>query len=348
MNKPVGVIVTGVLLIFLAFLGTTSTIIMFIGFALFRQVSAPARAIVIAETVLFVLMAIPTAFTWLVAIGLFRNKNWARIGAIVLGAFSALAGVFSGVSILLALQSRLFRAQFAHQHFALFVGEIFWLLIAIFGVWLIIYFNLESVRKSFRPVGGPAYPSVPALDAQIAQATYPQGSVPSLSPAGSGLRVSRIVVLVFAGLNLVGSLFMLVMACLGMPLVFPGLILEGHKASLALVIFAAINLVIAIGLWRRFQPAYYFALAMQLLGIVYSLSLLNPSFRARAIASSVEITARLSPQQPAQISAMMLSFQGGFIIVNGIVMSLLMAFIVWALLRDLADVRNAPTAQGHN
>jgi hypothetical protein len=120
--------------------------------------------------------------------------------------------------------------------------------------------------------------------------------------------------------------------------------LQGHAAALALIVLAAINIVIAIGLFRRFPPAYYAALALQLLGMVSSLALLSPSFRARTIQASTAFAMRMTPAQPSQMQPMIHSIQNRALLVNAILLPFVLAFFTWAILRDLANVRdNAAT-----
>ncbi len=339
MKKPAGVIVSAVLLTFLAFTGTISTLTMVALAVMLPHPAASVRQATVIEGILIALMAIPTVIAWCVAIGLFRGKNWARIGAVVLGVLIALSGVFFGALIQLAMQSPLMRAQFAPNHASFVIAEFFWLLLAVFGIWLIVYLNLEPVRQFFRLSAGGAQLPMTAPNAWPAQAPC---SVPS--QARGGLKAARVVVLVFAGLNLFGSVTLLLMAVMGLPLVYPGLNLQGSAASLAMVVLAAINTAIAIGLWRRFPPAYYTALVLQLLGIVSSLAMLTPSFRARALASSVAITSRLSAPPTPQVANMVHGLQNVILIFNAVLMPVVFVLIIWALLRDLKDIRNAASA----
>jgi hypothetical protein len=357
MKKPTGVIIAAVLLVLLAIVGTLSTIaVAWVGVIMPHPATNGPQPQIVA-VILFAFFALPTIFTWCVGLGLFRGKNWARIGGVVLGCLIALSSAFFALTTVAMMMVPQFRSQFGNARFGLIIGVLFYLLLAAFGVWLAIYLSLRSVRQTFRSnlvyvPNTAAYSSPASFDSAATSLPTPPPApayiaVPSLAmpETGKGIALPRIVVLVFVMLSLLGSLSLLGMAVAGMPLFYLGVNLQGHAAALALVILAAINIVIAIGLFRRFPPAYYAALAMQLLGIVSSLALLSPSFRARTIQAGMGLATRITPvqppqMQPAQMQSMMHSIQNGVLILNAILMPLVLAFFIWAILRDLASIRN--------
>jgi hypothetical protein len=374
MKKPTGVIIAAVLLLLLAIVGTIFTIATALVAAIMPHPALSGRQSQIVEGILVALIALPTTFTWFVGVGLLRGKNWARIGGVVLGGLMALLFAFFAFGITAMMMAPQFRLQFANTRFGLVTGVVFYLLLAAFGLWLVIYLSLKPVRQAFHPdpayvPTSVAYPSNAALDAATVSAFPASGPYSETSSASAqfnpGLKLPRIVVLVLAALNLVGSLSLLTMAAARFPLVFPGISLQGHAAALAMVVIEAINVVIAIGLFRRFPPAYYVALAMQALGVVSSLALLSPSFRARTIQASMVIAARMTPVQPpqmqsaqmqsaqmqsaqmqsAQMQSMMHSIQNGALLFNAIFVPFLLAFFIWAILRDLASVRGNTAAR---
>lgn len=362
MKKPTGVIIAAVLLVLLAIIGTLSTIAVAVVVAIMPHPAVTGRQSQIVEGILVAFLALPTIFTWCVGVGLFRGKNWARISGVVLGCLIALSSAFFALTTVAMMIVPQFRSQFANSRFSLIIGVAFYLLLAAFGVWLVVYLSLRSIRQFFRPniIYVPdtvAYPSPAAFDPAAATSLPTTPPAPAyvavLSSAtpetGKGIALPRIVVLVFAILSLFGSLSLLGMAAAGMPLFFLGVSLQGHAAALAMGALAAINIVIAAGLFRRFPPAYYAALAMQLLGIVSSLALLSPSFRARTIQASMVFAARMTPvqspqMQPAQMQSMMHTIQNGALLLNAILLPFVIAFFIWAILRDLATIRgNAAT-----
>jgi hypothetical protein len=361
MRKPTGVILAAVLLVLLAIIGTISTIAVAVVSAIMPHLAVTGRQSQIVAAILIAFFALPTIFTWCVGVGLFRGKNWARISGVVLGCLIALSSAFFSLTTVAMMTVPQFRSQFANARFGLIIGVVFYLLLAAFGVWLAIYLSLRSVRQTFRPniVYVPntvAYSSPIAFDPSAAtQLSTPAPAYiavpsPDTPEIGKGIALPRIVVLVFAMLSLLGSLSLLGMAAAGMPLFYLGVSLQGHAAALALVIFAAINIVIAIGLFRRFPPAYYAALALQLLGIVSSLALLSSSFRARTIQAGMVFAARMTPvqppqMQPAQMQSMMHSVQNGALLLNAILLPFVLAFFIWAILRDLASVRSNTAAR---
>jgi hypothetical protein len=357
MKKPTGVIIAAVLLILLAIIGTLSTISVALVSAIMPHLAVTGRQSRIVAVILFAFFALPTIFTWCVGLGLFRGKNWARISGIVLGSLIALSSAFFALTTVAMMMVPQFRSQFGNARFGLIIGVVFDLLLAAFGVWLAIYLSLRAVRQTFRPnlvyvPNTAAYASPVSFDSAATSLPTPPPApayiaVPSLATpeTGKGIPLPRIAVLVFVMLSLLGSLSLFGMAAAGMPLFYLGVNLQGHAAALALVTLAAINIVVAIGLFRRFPPAYYAALAMQLLGIVSSLALLSPSFRARTIQASVAFAMHMTPvqppqMQPAQMQSMMHSIQNGALILNAILVPLVLAFFIWAILRDLASIRN--------
>jgi hypothetical protein len=364
MKKPPGIIIAAVLLILLAVIGTIGTVGLVVVSAITPHPAINGRQMQVIEGVLAAFFALSAILKWCVGVGLFRGKNWARIGGVVLGALMALSYACFALGILAMMTMPQFRSQLANTHFALILCVLFYLLMTAFGLWLAIYLSLKSVRQAFHSdvayvPPSVAYPSNAALDAATAPAfpasvAYSETS-PTSAQFNAGLKLPRIVVLVLAALNLVGALSLLTMAAAGFPLVFPGISLQGHAAALAMVVIATINVVIAIGLFRRFPPAYYVALAMQALGVVSSLALLSPSFRARTIQASMVIAARMTPVQPpqmqsaqmqsAQMQSMMHSIQNGALLFNAIFVPFLLAFFIWAILRDLASVRGNTAAR---
>lgn len=331
MKKPAGVIVAAVLLVLLAFIGAVSTIMLGVIFPMTPHPGLNTHAAAVVEAILVACFAVPTLFTGCIAVGLFRGKNWARIGGTVLGVLLALGGAFFALSSAVFMQMPRFQAQVHTTRFAFILNIVFALLAAAFGLWMVIYLNLAPVRRAFRP------------DTQYVPATgtYPPPAfdLQSPQPAAAGLKVSRIVILVLAALSGLGSLVLLVMAAAGLPLLYPGLELQGHAAALAMIVFAAINLVVAIGLYRRFRPAYYAAIALQLLSALFGLLMLLPSYRERWIAASMAMSARISAPPPPQMATMMHNLQSGVLTFNALLVPCIAAFFIWALLRDLKDTR---------
>jgi hypothetical protein len=81
---------------------------------------------------------------------------------------------------------------------------------------------------------------------------------------GDAQHWTRIAVLVVAGFLLFDAWFLMGLTVVGFPLFGPvGGIYRGLLAQLAYVIGIALSLFLADGLYRRFLPAYYVALALQ-------------------------------------------------------------------------------------
>ena len=354
MQKSGGITVAAVLLTILAVIGTLSTIGFSVVVATMPRSGATAQqAGQIIQGVLIAFFAVPAICTWFIAVGLFRGRNWARIGGVVLGCLIAVASLFFLLSTMAMMLLPQTRMQLGSVRFGLVLAGGFYLGLAAFGVWLAIYLNLQRVRQAFRPntlyvPASVAYPPSSAYDptassvAPPAAATYVAVPSPATLQVSRGSSVPRIGVLTMAALSLVGSLSLLGMAMAGMPLFYLGATLHGNAARLALVVLAVLNIGIAIGLLRRFAAAYYASLALQVLGIASSLALLSPSIRARAVGSSMAFAAHMGPQLPqqqAQMQPMMHAIQNGALLLNAVLLPFVFCFFIWALWRDLTSIR---------
>jgi len=339
MRKPTGVVVAAVLLVLLALYGTATLLLVPVVLAIMPSPAPNAHAAtVIAGAVSVALIGLPTVLVWCVAIGLFRGRNWARIGGVVLGALIALGGLFLALCMTFAMQSPRLREQGTSPHQVFIFSIVFALGMTAFGLWLAVYLNTAPVKRAFRPVA----PQAALGDIPTAAAFDPPpylSAVPPDHPADRGSSVARVVVLLFAAFSLLGALSMSFMAALRLPLIFPGVTLSGHAAALAMVVIAAINTVIAIGLYRRFQPAYYCAIATQGLAIVSALALLIPSYRNHALAA---LSGRFAPPASPQMAAMQHTLQSVMLLAEGVLIPCLGVFFIWALLRDLTARARRP------
>ena len=111
----------------------------------------------------------PTLYAWFVVVGLFRGRNWARIGAIVLGSLmTVMGGLFTvGMTAMLVLpQSRM---QLATARPTLVIGALVYAILAAVGTLAgRPTSNTQSVKQAFRP--GTLYVPAPVTYTQPANA----------------------------------------------------------------------------------------------------------------------------------------------------------------------------------
>lgn len=156
MNAPAGVAIAAVVLGLMSFVGlliaAASIIAQFVmntplipHIPAVRMVSAGIDAFVIA----LVILAVCTI------IGLFRLKAWARYSVLFLGLLDLLAFSFMAIGFLIARVKWWMAPLSLPNNPHLKVGDILlWLaifygILALIGVWWMIYFNAKSVRESF-------------------------------------------------------------------------------------------------------------------------------------------------------------------------------------------------------
>jgi hypothetical protein len=219
----------------------------------------------------------------------------------------------------------------------------FFCVAAAFGCWLIVYLNLPGVKTWF---DGTTYyipstvtqPSQPAI--ADSHTTIIHGYTPISARASTtdkDPRIARMLVSLFAILCLVGATIMPMYAKWGIPITYLGIRLQGHAAADFHIVFACVNITIAIGLLRRIPLAYVVALILEALGAINRLLLLVPSYRLRA---SAFYAAHYDPwRHYSPWSQILRSTISGTLF---ILFSSMSAFFLWALWRDLASIRATP------
>jgi hypothetical protein len=246
-------------------------------------------------------------------------------------------------------------ARLNHGQQALAGAGLVYFLIAVFGIWLIVYFNLRSVRQVF--IGSTvympdsvAYPAPPfALNNLAGASAQPTATAPvhgyasvplqeRQRPGTAATSFARVVVLFFAILTCVGAILDLVLAARRKPFVYLGLTLHSPTANIALVIFASLHVAIALGLFRRFAPAYYAAIALHLCNMTSWVMRLAhfPRSSGKRVVAATHVPSLQLPHSAAFFQGMRISF-----IVFYAVFGLL---ALWALLSEIAAMRRAAHA----
>jgi hypothetical protein len=197
-------------------------------------------------------------------INLLQLREWARISMIV---FSALLLVMAVPGLLMMLVIRLPNPPASAyppgdgipspQHLMTAVRvvmAVFYALLALLGGWWIYFFNSQPIREFFRnpPTPAPASGRAPAVLA------------PTEMPGAPKRPVS---ITIIAYLALVGACMFPILNILRLPLTFLGFFFTGGKASLIVIGYMSVQLLMAYGLlrlekWGRSLAIYYFNFAI--------------------------------------------------------------------------------------
>lgn len=273
MRRPAGAIVAAILLGLAALLGIPFTVFGIV-FGLMGHVAPELPRTARASMIFGSIMELcGFVFCGCTAIGLFRLRPWARIAAIVLGGLSCFGCLMAGMGILLLRSTPgglPATPNPAAVGMVLTGTAVTCFAVALLGVWWVVYFNLGSTRRAFagqRP--SPESAAVP--DAIALAAAVPEPATPG----------SRIVLVVWSWLTLFSVLSLPMVLWMHTPLFFFGAILRGWAGTLTLLAFWAAEIYMALGIMRRWKPAWYLALFFQIYAVGYTATLLAPGVRAR-------------------------------------------------------------------
>jgi len=183
------------------------------------------------------------------SIGLFRLKEWARISTIVFAVLLILMSGFGGLMMVLVPLPTTpnSSADASIQAWVrLFMGMVSLALVSL-GVWWTVFLTRRKAKEQFVP------PQVAGTDGTVLS----NGGVPSLAnavlPLSSAPR-RPLSLTILAWFLLVGCLFAPFSIFLHAPVMLFNRILTGWQGTAYLVIFAALNLYVGIGL-LRFKPS---------------------------------------------------------------------------------------------
>lgn len=347
MPKLTGVMVAVILLAIFALMGTVVVVVLLAAVGHTPALATPSGQIV--QSVLVALLSVPTLLAWAVVAGLIRGRNWARIAGIVLGALMTAFGLLICLGSIALLLIPGTRAHLAYGQQALASAGLLYFLFVVFGIWLIVYLSLRSVRQAFSGASvyvpdSVAYPAPPfALHHLAGAVSRPSAAAPAHGYAsmplqadprpGAPTSVARIFVLLLVGNLAIAVLRRLHSLALRTPLYYLGVTLHGHAAAFATLFLAVLDLAIVLGLLRRFAPVYYVALIRQICSIVtWILQIVGAHHRVLAARSAVTGHARA-----AQNVAFAQSVQIGFVVL----FAALEVVFLSALLADLATLRRA-------
>jgi hypothetical protein len=302
MRKPAGVIAAAVVMGLMALLGILGVSLSLVVFLFMHNpVNIPGFRVMVVLGNLLVLGFF--LFSGWTVVGLFRMRRWARGAAIVIGVLVCLfsggagAGMLAVRNLVPAMPPPTGEPATLLSSLPLIIAGIagFYFLIALIGLWWAVYFSLPTVRGAFAGAG---------LMVTNPEVVPHGGSVVAapVAEAGSGW---RIVIIVWAVLMLSAILYLPIFFVMRTPLFLFGAVLSGGAEAAYVTVFAIVQLLLGIGLIRKWKFAWYLALVWQLFAFAYGLAFLIPGMLDRFIAYETDLMSRwsLPGVEPAGISA---------------------------------------------
>lgn len=257
MHRPAGVTVAGVLLMLIAAVDILTTIVIIQVVAKQHAAAHAEQSATVFTGTLVALSALATVYTWCVAAGLFRSRNWARIGGIVLGILMTSFGVLVLLTAMILSFGPATHPQTASARFGWATGATISFLLAAVGIWLAIYLNSKVAKESFLTfIYAPDTIACPAplfsLETLSGTTKPPFFDAPAHGDAriplqtvltSGGPSLPRIFVLLFSILSIISSTFMLWHALSEKPVFYLGFLMQGQAANI-------FRIVLASYLWR--------------------------------------------------------------------------------------------------
>jgi hypothetical protein len=300
MRKPAGVIAAAVVMGLMAALGTLGVSLSLVVFLFMHNpVNLPGFRVIVVLSNFFGLAFF--LFTGWTVVGLFRMRSWARVAGIVIG---ALVCLFSGIAAIGTLAIRNFvpamppppgePATVLSSLPLIFVGvAVFYFAIALVGLWWAVYFSLPKVRTAFSSAG------LMVTNPEI----VPHGGSVMLAPAvAEGVSGWRIVIVAWACLMLFGILYVPMVFVMHVPLFFFGAVLRGGTEVAFVALMAVLQLVLGIGLLRKWKFAWYLGVAWQIYALAYGLTLMIPGMWGRFVAYQLDLASRWSVPGTAEMT----------------------------------------------
>lgn len=337
MRKPAGVIAAAVVMGLMAALGTLGVSLSLVVFLFMHNpVNIPGFRVIVILSNLVVLSFF--LFSGWTVVGLFRMRPWARIGGIVVGAVVCL---FSGGAVIGVLAVRNLvpampppspgePASVLSMMPMIVMGvAAFYSFIALIGLWWAVYFSLPKTRGAFSGAG------LMVTNPEI----VPHGGSLRFEPAGAGTSGWRIVIIAWACLMLLGILYVPLVFVLHAPLFLFGAIVNGGTEIAFVAVMAVLQLVLGIGLLRKWKFSWYLGLLWQIYVIGYALTFLIPGVWNRFIAYQENLASRWSSPMAAPMTDAL--YHGPFMAVCFGLGALLVIFFTVALFRCKDDYLGA-------
>ena len=314
-------------------LGIISTgSIIFVALVVHTPETAQYPAIAAVQVGMGAIMLLICCFCAFTVVGVFRMKRWGRVCIVIIGGILALFWapvailfVVFAFSSLIPIPNTSSVSPEAMRYVFLGLGG-FSLLIALIGVWWLVYFNLRRIRALFATNGGPAQPEL------LSYTSLPQTQLPQ-GPATSQSSTIEILLTCLAVLYLVGAACGIVMALIQFPLFFLGFIFHGVSASIVALAFTIFNLGVGIGILRRTKAAWVAALAFQIVGLVSSVLMFVPRERTLMADYQLEIVQRMFSWSAIPVPTPNPYTQEPIYIFSAILSLVVVSAVIWLLLR---------------
>lgn len=273
-----GLVLAAIVLALMSCVGLLGGFFTLMGAVLVRTPQLAQYPVVVAVQICGgVVVLLLSGFCAWIVVGLFRVQEWARFSILFLGGLLALFSLISAVGYCVLAFTSSVPAEAAYP--PAFVKVAFLslggisLLFTLVGVWWLVYFNLRRTRALFAANGPHQQPE-----------SLPQSPAPVegvwIDPNKPRRSVIELLVICLAALYCFGALWGIVEAFVRFPVFFLGFTFRGNSASVAGLLMAAIELGLGVGLLRRMKPAWAVALAFNALGLIYTLFMLTPQYRA--------------------------------------------------------------------
>jgi hypothetical protein len=257
MKRSVGVTISAVIVLLGCGLTLVSSAFMALGLAEIASRGATPQFSKAAGMFLVLFMLALAIWGLATGINLLHLREWARISVLV---FSGLLLVISMPGIVMMLlvpfptppdvaDPALMQRVMAATRIGMVV--VYGLLAALGGWWLY-FFNSRAVKDQFRS---------PGATEPVSSAAWARAPVASASPK------RPISITIIAYISLIGACVLPVIQVMHVPMMFLGFVFTGWKASLIVMGFMTVQLLMAYGLlqlepWGRSLAIYYFNFAI--------------------------------------------------------------------------------------
>lgn len=319
MRRPAGVVAAAIVLGLIALFGIFAEVLI-LGVTLF--VAGPVIPHMAAgRATLAAVNAVALCFflfcEWTV-VGLFRMRRWARIAMLIVAGvvfcFSAILCVGMAVVRVPALPVTKGPSPVSLHEVFLGMAVVYGLL-SLIGAWWLVYFNLKPVRAAFAPAG-------------------PQPVEGRAEPAGS--TAWRVVIMVWAWLLLLGALVYPLAIWARVPLFLFGVVVRGTDAMAVLLGMMLVQVVLGVGLLRKWKAAWYVGVASLAYWVLHVLSFMLPGSWARFTAYQQEVAGRwgvtvTSPGETRYFGAASFMWLGLVVGMAAVVV------LTWALIQQRRD-----------
>jgi hypothetical protein len=262
MKRPAGVTISAIVVFIGSGLTLLSGVLTILAFAVMPSDSTPALTRD-AGLIMSVFMLGLAAWGIATGVNLLHVREWARISMIV---FSGLLLVMAVPGLLMMIVMPLptppvpavpnGEAIPPLEHLMAAVRifmAVFYALLALLGGWWVYFFNSRPIREQFRGAIAPT------------SSTWAPAALAPTEVPGSPKRPVSITIIAY--LTLVGACMFPILNILHLPLTFLGFFFTGGKASLIVIGYMSVQLLMAYGLlrlekWGRSLAIYYFNFAI--------------------------------------------------------------------------------------